>query len=74
MIRYSYLNLELFPLLSTRSRRAICRVRTKGGRPYDYRPRITLIRRLAHETGMSEYEVMEKLREERKRILASYNP
>lgn len=63
------MDLKLFPRLSTRSRRAIQRTKKRGGDPYIYRPRGTLMARLAQETGMSVTEVYRQLLREREVLI-----
>jgi len=60
---------KLFPRLGTTSRRAIQRTHNRGGLPYVYRPRGTLMRRLAEETGLSVDEVYVQLSRERAELL-----
>lgn len=62
--------LVLFPRLSTRSKRAMQRKRSRFGHPYQYRPRITLVERLASEMGWSREQVMDTLQRERRKLLA----
>ena len=69
MIMNSNLNLVLYPRLGTCSRRAIQRKTTRWGRPYQYRPRITLLDRLAYETGWSREDVRDRLMRERAILL-----
>jgi hypothetical protein len=64
------MELLIYPLLSTRSRRAISRARGKYGRPYDYRPRIDLINNLAADLRMSQDQVLDQIKRERDFILA----
>lgn len=59
----------LYPQLSTRSKRAIARVRTKFGHPYDYRPRGNLLERLARNNQMTIDQVYRQLIDERRQIL-----
>lgn len=62
-------NIFLYSQLSTRSKRAITRVHTKFGHPYDYRPRGTLLQRLARDNQMSIEDVYQQLLSERGTIL-----
>ena len=55
----------IFPLLGTWSRRAIRRKYGKFGNPYDYRPRITLVKYLSKKLGMTEAEVVDQIAAER---------
>ncbi len=59
----------LYPRLSTRSKRAMLKTKGRFGRYYSYQPRITLIDRLARETGLSREEVMNQLWRERQFLL-----
>lgn len=63
------MELILYPKLGTCSRRAIRRSKTRYGRPYEYRPRGNLLRRLSHETGLSLDGVLDQLRDERAYLL-----
>ena len=56
--------------MSTRSRRAMVRVTTRYGKPYQYRPRITLVKRLATELNMSLEDVLDQIEKERKYLLS----
>lgn len=68
------MELLFYPKLSTCSRRAITR-RTrqthKGPQPYTYRPRGTLLVRLARENGMTVGQVWAQLDQEREYLLAN---
>jgi len=59
------MEVKLYYLLSTRSKRAMVRERKKWGHPYQYRPRGTLLERLSQETGMSIDQVYTQLMRER---------
>jgi len=59
------MEIELYYLLSTRSKRAMVRQRKKWGHTYQYRPRGTLLERLSRETGMSIDQVYLQLMRER---------
>lgn len=63
-------DLILYPRLSTRSRRAIRRVKKRWGQPYEYRPRGNLLRRLANETGQTLEWVFDRLLEERAYLIS----
>ena len=58
--------------MSTRSRRAMLRKKTRHGRPYEYKPRITLLTRLSAELGMSIEEVLDQIVREREFLLSRY--
>lgn len=58
--------LKLYPLLSTRSRRSMMKTKKKWGHPHFYNPQRRLCLRLAYETGMTEDQVREQLKRERK--------
>lgn len=63
------MKLKIYPLLSTRSKRAFVRETKQYGRPVRYEPRQELIHRLMRELNMSESEVLRQIREERAWIL-----
>lgn len=63
------MDFQLFPRLSTNSRRAIQRTKKRGGAPYVYRPRGHLMARLSQETGMSVSEVHRQLLREREELI-----
>lgn len=65
--------LYLYSKLSTRSRRAIARIKRRNGQPYQYRPRGNLLRRLARETGWSVDQVYTRLMQERQIILRLFH-
>ncbi|WNZ24846.1 hypothetical protein HJG54_19665 [Leptolyngbya sp. NK1-12] len=54
-------DMSLWPQLGTRTRRAIIRTKTRFGRPYDYRPRGSLLERLARDNNLTIDEVYERL-------------
>ena len=62
-------NLILYPQLSTRSRRAIKRVRGRFGHPYTYNPRGTLLERLARDNGLTIQASYEQLLRERQALI-----
>lgn len=57
--------------LATNSRRAILRTKKQWGKPYQYRPKIPLVKRLAKKYGMTHGEVIDQLKAERKQLLAT---
>jgi hypothetical protein len=59
----------IYTRLQTQSRRAFLRVKTRYGRPYDYRPRGDLLERLSRELGWSKEQVLDKIVEEREFLL-----
>jgi len=59
------MEVKLYYLLSTRSKRAMVRQRKKWGHAYHYIPRGTLLERLSQETGMSIDQVYTQLMRER---------
>lgn len=61
--------LTLYPKLSTRSRRAMMRVRKFNGKPYYYSPRGNLLERLSEETGLNIDQCYHQLMEEREYLL-----
>lgn len=70
------MELELYPLLQTTSRRALTRRYNRPSRlhrasePYFYRPRISLLERLSRKTGMSISACAEQLLKEREFLLS----
>jgi hypothetical protein len=60
------MNLICFPLLGTCSKRAILRKAKPFGLPYNYRPQITLIKRLSLELGLTIEQTLSQLLEEHK--------
>jgi hypothetical protein len=70
------MDLILFPLLGTRSRRAIQRrfhrpsQRHRATDPYHYSPRMVLLESLANQTGMTLQEIVEQLNREREYLLS----
>jgi len=65
---------DLWSQLGTCSRRAISRRRKQFGHPYVYRPRGSLLARLAAENHISIEEAYRQLMELRQKILADQNP
>lgn len=63
------MNLIFYPKLSTRSKKALARKNKKWGHPYKYKPRGTLLVRLARETGMTMTQVRSQLEKEREYLL-----
>jgi hypothetical protein len=63
------MNLTLYPRLSTRSKKAVTRKNGRWGKPYFYRPRGSLLERLARETGMTINQVRLQLEKEREYLL-----
>jgi hypothetical protein len=63
------MNLVIYPLLGTTSRRAMVREKSRFGRPYVYRPRGNLLDRLSAETGMSKNAVLRQIARERKQLI-----
>jgi hypothetical protein len=67
------MNLIFYPQLGTRSKRALMR-RTrqthKAPQPHKYRPKGTLLTRLARETGMTINQVHSQLQKEREYLLS----
>lgn len=61
--------LVIYPLLSTRSKRAIRRKKKKWGHPYYYRPKDILIQRLADDLKWTKAMVREQLEQEREFLL-----
>lgn len=63
------MRLICYPRMSTCSRRALLRKKTKWGRPYFYRPRSNLLQRLSRETGLTVGQVFNQLMIERQYFL-----
>jgi hypothetical protein len=69
----NHMDLILYPRLGTRSRRALVRRNKRGYKKPDthvYRPKGTLLLRLARETGMSVDKVASQLQKERAYLLS----
>jgi hypothetical protein len=67
------MNLTLYPKLSSRSKKALTRKIGRWGKPYYYRPRGHLLKRLARETGMTVSQVQSQLEKERDYLLQQQN-
>ena len=65
------MNYIVYPRLSTISKKAIKKRTTRYGRPFQYIPRTNLVDRLARELGMTEQQVLDQIRIERKELLLS---
>jgi len=63
------MNLLLYPLLSTCSKRSLLKTKNRGQRDYLYNPRGKLLERLATETGLSKAQVYEQLLQEREYLI-----
>jgi len=63
------MDLVIYPLLGTTSRRAMVREKSRFGRPYIYRPRGNLLDRLSAETGMSKEAVLRQIARERQQLI-----
>jgi len=59
------MNIIIYPLLGTTSRRAMVREKARFGRPYVYSPRGNLLDRLCSETGMTKNAVLRQIARER---------
>lgn len=59
----------LYPKLSTRSKRAILKIKKRYGRLYHYKPKGILLERLAKETGWTIDQVHDQLLRERAVLL-----
>lgn len=53
--------LLVWPLLSTRSKRAMLRTKKKWGHPVTYYPRQRLLQRLSEELKMSKEQVLDQI-------------
>lgn len=67
--KHLQMELKIYPLLSTRSKRAFVKETKEFGRPYRYEPRQRLVERLMTDLNMSESEVLKQIRKERAWIL-----
>jgi hypothetical protein len=56
--------------MGTRSRRAMVRTQKAFGRPYEYRPRITLVRRLSQELGLTLEQTLDQIQKEREFLIS----
>ncbi len=63
------MDIVIYPLLGTTSRRAMVREKSRFGRPYVYRPRGNLLDRLSAETGMSKEAVLRQIARERQHLI-----
>jgi hypothetical protein len=63
------MDIVIYPLLGTTSRRAMVREKSRFGRPYVYRPRGNLLDRLSAETGMSKEAVLRQIARERQQLI-----
>ncbi|MEG4147888.1 hypothetical protein [Microcoleus sp. Pol12B5] len=63
------MNIVIYPLLGTTSRRAMLREKSSFDRPYTYRPRGNLLIRLSKELGMPVEEVTRQIARERQHLL-----
>jgi hypothetical protein len=63
------MELKVYPLLSTCSKRAFVKETKQFGRPYRYEPRQRLVQRLMSDLNMSESDVLKQIRKERAWLL-----
>jgi hypothetical protein len=63
------MNIIIYPLLGTTSRRAMLREKSRFGRPYVYSPRGNLLERLSAETGMPKNAVLRQIARERQQLI-----
>jgi hypothetical protein len=63
------MDIIIYPLLGTTSRRAMVREKSRLGRPYAYRPRGNLLDRLSAETGMTKNAVLRQIARERQQLI-----
>lgn len=63
------MELVVYPLLSTRSRRAMLKTARRFGHYYNYRPRGNLIQRLSQQLNTTPAEVLEQIKKERNYLL-----
>lgn len=67
------MELICFPLLGTRSRRAMLRVKKKFGHPYTYNPNASLIQRLSLELNSDKDTIIKQLHKEREYLIKERN-
>jgi hypothetical protein len=63
------MDMIIYPLLGTTSRRAMVREKSRFGQPYNYRPRGTLLDRLSTEIGMPKDDVLRQIARERQHLI-----
>jgi hypothetical protein len=63
------MDIIIYSLLGTTSRRAMVREKCRFGRPYVYRPRGDLLDRLSAETGMTKNAVLRQIARERQQLI-----
>lgn len=63
------MELFLYYQLGTKSKRCMKRLKRRGGHPYRYNPKGTLLERLARDNGMSIEVVRNRLLQEREELL-----
>lgn len=63
------MNLILYPLLQTKSRKALLKTSKRFGHSYHYNPRGDLLERLSRQTGMTVEQVHDQLCKERLHLL-----
>jgi len=68
-IKICNMDLILYSRLGTDSKKALTKKNGRWGKPYIYRPRGRLLERLARETGLTIYQVREKLEKEREYLI-----
>ncbi len=59
----------IYPLLGTTSRRAMVREKSRFGHAYVYKPRGELLVRLSVDTGMSKDAVLRQIQRERQYLI-----
>jgi hypothetical protein len=63
------MNLIVYPRLSTRSRRAMLRLKRRSGKPCVYTPHGDLLDRLVGELKLSKEQVLEQIKQERQYLI-----
>lgn len=63
------MDIIIYPLLGTTSRKAMVREKSRFGLPYIYRPRGDLLDRLSAETGMPKDSVLRQIARERQQLI-----
>lgn len=69
IITFSNVNLKIYPLLSTRSQRAMKRYDRFHKRFKPYKPRIQLVKRLNLKLGLSHEQILQEIAREQEILL-----
>lgn len=63
------MELQIYPKLSSKSKKAFLRTRKRWGHIYTYIPRCNLLERLETETGLNKEEIIRQMQFERLYLL-----